>query len=72
MDQFEHNFQRLLDNYWVGSISAQSLPGRTWPASSPLPWSLSPPWSLLLLGHVIPFWKAFDEANQNVIAGLGF
>ena len=55
-------------NLVVGSTSAQYPPVTTWPASSPFPWSLSPPWSWVLPGHVIPFWKAFDEADNNVRA----
>ena len=25
----------------------------------------------MLLGHVIPFWKGFDEANRSVHVNLG-
>ena len=51
-------------NFWVGSTSAQSLLGRPWPAPRPFAKNLSPPWFLMHLGHVIPFWKGFDEANK--------
>ena len=39
---------------------------RTGPAYSLFPGSLSPLWSWALPGHVIPFWKAFDKANNNL------
>ena len=51
-------------NFWVGSTPAQSLRGRPWPAPRPFARNLSPPWFLMLLGRVIPFWKGFDEANS--------
>ena len=53
-------------NLGVGTTSAQSPPVTTGPAFSPFPCSLSPLWSWVLLGRVIPFWKAFNEANHNV------
>ena len=56
----------VVANLWVGNTSALSPTARTWSASGPYPWSLSPPWSLVLPGHVIPFWKAFHEPNNNV------
>ena len=56
----------------VGCTSAQSPPCRTGPAYSPFSWSLSTPWLLVLLGHVIPFWKPFDEVNHNVRADFWF
>ena len=58
----------VVANLVVGSTSAQSPPVMTWPASSSFPCSLSPLWSWVLLGCVIPFWKAFDKANNNVRA----
>ena len=51
-----------MTSLWVGSTSAQSPPGRTLLAFSPFPWS----W--VLPGHLIPFWKAFDKPNNNVRA----
>ena len=59
-------------NLRVCSTSAQSPQVRAGPAYSPFPCSLSPPWSLVLLVHVKPFWKAFDNVNQNVIADFLF
>ena len=50
----------------VGSTSAQYPPVTTRPAYSTFPWSLSSQWSWVLLGCVIPFWKAFDKAIHNV------
>lgn len=47
--------------FLVGSTIAQSPLGRPWAASRPFPWSWADPWLLVLLGHAIPFWKAFDE-----------
>ena len=55
-------------NLGVGSTSAQSPPDSTGPAYSHFPCSLSPLWSWVLPGFVIPFWKALDEANNNVRA----
>ena len=43
-----------------------------WPASRAFPWNLSPPWFLVLLGHVISFWKAFHKANKIVRAKFWF
>ena len=54
------------------STSAQSPQVRAGPAYSPFPCSLSPPWSLVLLVHVKPFWKAFNKVNHNVIADFLF
>ena len=48
------------------SAPAQSLRGSPWPASRPFPWFL------VLLGHVISFWKAFDKANKIVRADFKF
>ena len=54
----------MIANYWVGSTTAQSPLGRTWPGSMPFPWSLSALWPLVLPGCVIPIWKEFDKANN--------
>ena len=62
----------VASNLRVGSTSAQSPPVRTGPACSPFPWSLSPLWSWVLLGHVMPFWKAFYKANHNVRVDFWF
>ena len=59
-------------NFWVSSPPAQSPPGRSWPAPSPFPWSGPAPWLLVLLGHVIPFWKAVDEPNNRGRADFWF
>ena len=59
-------------NLEVGSTSAQSPSVMPGPAYSPFHWSLSSPWSWVLLGRVIPFWKAFDEANNNLRADFLF
>ena len=58
----------VVANLGVGSASAQSPPVMTGPACSPFPWSLSPLWSWVLPGRVIPFWKAYDKANNYVRA----
>ena len=42
-------------NLWVGSVTAQSQPDRTWSGSRPLPCSLYFSWSLMPLGCDIPF-----------------
>ena len=61
MDRFGWNFQWLsrlvVANLVVGSTCAKSPPVTTWPASSPFSCSLSPLWSWVLPGRVIPFWK---------------
>ena len=59
-------------NLVVGSTSAHSPPVRYGPAYSPFSWSLSPLLSWVLQGCVIPFWKAFDQANHNVRADFWF
>ena len=55
-----------LRKFCVGSTPAQYLQGSPWPASTPFHLSLSPPSFLALPGHVISFWKAFDEVNKTV------
>ena len=62
--KFSGHNRLVAANLWVGSTIAQFPPGRTWPGSSPFPWSLSSQWSLELLGNVIPFWKAFDKPTK--------
>ena len=57
-------------NFWVGSTPAQSLRGRPWPAPRPFARNLSPPWFLVLLGYVIPFWKGLG-AELQVLKGGG-
>ena len=67
MDQFLELTRLAVAILWVSSTTAQSPQVRTCPISRPFPWSLSPLWSLMLPGHGISFWKAFDEANKSVI-----
>ena len=68
MDQFGWNYQGIVD--WSGLTygwvvtSAQFPPGWTWPASSPFPWRLSAPRSLVLAGHAIL------ESKQNYETGF--
>ena len=52
-------------NYWVGSNPSQSPPAWAWSWSRPFPWSLSPPWSLLLS----VMWHHFRKhlANQTKV-----
>ena len=75
MEGFEKNsgLARLAsNNFWVGSVPAQSSPGRPWPAPSSFPWSGAAPWSLVLPGHVIPFWKPVDKTNKHGRVDLWF
>ena len=37
-----------------------------WSGPSPFTSMPSPPWSLVLQGHDIPFWKAVDGANSTL------
>ena len=39
-----------------------------WPQIRPYSRNVSPPWFLVLVGCVIPFWKAFDVTNKLVRA----
>ena len=59
-------------NIWVGCTSAQSQWGRPWPAPRPFAWILIALWFVMLLGHVIPFWKGFDKANWMLRAEFWF
>ena len=59
-------------NFWVGSTLAQSPPDSTWPAPSPFAWGGAAPWSLVLPGHVIPFWKALIDSNNIVQSDFWF
>ena len=51
-------------NFWVGCTPAQSQQGRPWPAPRPFCQKSISSMFLMLPGHVIPFWKGFDRANN--------
>ena len=39
-----------------------------WPPIRPCTRNVSLPWLLVLIGHDIPFWKAFDVLHKHVRA----
>ena len=52
--------------------SSWSRMASAWPLIRPCSRNASPPWSLVLMGHVVPLWKAFDMLNKHEWADFWF